>query len=564
MNPTKNLCAILLVVINTILFGQTSTNQLYNTAKDWDEEIPKENLYEKANNFFEMGDINTAIMHSIMALDNPSIERSNYESAKFHLLLAKCYLPLGQIEQTKKHLSRARGFFPLEEDLNTKVEYYALLGNLNNVLGDFDKGLEYHYEAFEISQETNSQILIGKQLFNIAATHIMKADYSKVDSLLKKVLEIAIQEDDLKIQSMTYSMLAILNDKLGNQNLWKLYLNESMEIAEELGHPILYSLAHYQLLVNHIKFKKYKKAIREGKKALDYLKSNDIQLYSADIDSLLHEVYLMTNQPDSAIHYLKSYYSKKNNVLTENNRLNAQELNFQHKLEKKEIEVKNRDVQLSLQKRITQLFILFSILLSLTIIGYLVFRNKIAHFQSSIYKKDKQVDDLINLVHELIVNEFEDNDPLFTDENRKLIFNQFMAALEEEKVFLDQELNQKKFATILKTNKRYLYEAISFNTKDNFKDIINSFRVQEAKKLIKQLINSNSYINNNEISEKSGFNSITTFYRGFKKHTGLTPKEYIEEYKAELIRNKTRPSANTNSQSEDNQNKTFRNQNSTL
>jgi AraC-like DNA-binding protein len=58
----------------------------------------------------------------------------------------------------------------------------------------------------------------------------------------------------------------------------------------------------------------------------------------------------------------------------------------------------------------------------------------------------------------------------------------------------------------------------------NFNDYINEFRVQLAKELLVDTEYKNYTITS--IGLESGFNSKSTFYSTFKKHTGKTPAEY--------------------------------------
>lgn len=60
----------------------------------------------------------------------------------------------------------------------------------------------------------------------------------------------------------------------------------------------------------------------------------------------------------------------------------------------------------------------------------------------------------------------------------------------------------------------------------NFKDYINGYKIEQAKKIIEQNYN----IKNRELAEAVGFNNVNTFLRLFKKYTGTTPGKYIETH----------------------------------
>ena len=59
----------------------------------------------------------------------------------------------------------------------------------------------------------------------------------------------------------------------------------------------------------------------------------------------------------------------------------------------------------------------------------------------------------------------------------------------------------------------------------SFRDFINMFRVEEAKRI---LLDSHNKYSIEGIAKDSGFHSRASFYAAFKKHTQLTPTQYLE------------------------------------
>jgi YesN/AraC family two-component response regulator len=109
------------------------------------------------------------------------------------------------------------------------------------------------------------------------------------------------------------------------------------------------------------------------------------------------------------------------------------------------------------------------------------------------------------------------------------LFTELREVFDRQKLYLDPELNLKTLIRILGTNKKYLYQAISDNSHNNFRTFLNRYRVDEAKRVIEQKIMMKDDLNLSEIYAKAGFNSTVSFYRAFKLVTGLSPKEYASE-----------------------------------
>jgi AraC-like DNA-binding protein len=63
--------------------------------------------------------------------------------------------------------------------------------------------------------------------------------------------------------------------------------------------------------------------------------------------------------------------------------------------------------------------------------------------------------------------------------------------------------------------------------KSNFNDYINWYRIEEAKKILESSEAEDKTIG--AIAIDVGFNSQTTFYKTFKKYTGITPHKYRKE-----------------------------------
>lgn len=68
-------------------------------------------------------------------------------------------------------------------------------------------------------------------------------------------------------------------------------------------------------------------------------------------------------------------------------------------------------------------------------------------------------------------------------------------------------------------------QIINIRFQKNFSEVINSYRVEEAKNLLIQKPNYSI----EGIAFEAGFGSKATFNRVFKKHTGLTPSEYLSQ-----------------------------------
>ncbi len=98
--------------------------------------------------------------------------------------------------------------------------------------------------------------------------------------------------------------------------------------------------------------------------------------------------------------------------------------------------------------------------------------------------------------------------------------------LEIEKVYLEDSLNLEEFAASLGWSKKYVSDVINQNFGASFKQIINKYRVEEVKALMKAQKGADILLI--ELGQRSGFNNKVSFYRTFKKYTGKSPSDYYQ------------------------------------
>lgn len=103
--------------------------------------------------------------------------------------------------------------------------------------------------------------------------------------------------------------------------------------------------------------------------------------------------------------------------------------------------------------------------------------------------------------------------------------------LEENKIYLDDELSLEKFAESISLSPSYVSAIINQKFDNSFKKLIALHRVNEAKRIIKS--SSRAKIKLIDVAFQSGFNNKVSFYRAFKEFEDLSPSEYLEKSKNE-------------------------------
>jgi AraC-like DNA-binding protein len=124
--------------------------------------------------------------------------------------------------------------------------------------------------------------------------------------------------------------------------------------------------------------------------------------------------------------------------------------------------------------------------------------------------------------------------PVLDDSKLSEMISRIQKLMEGEKLYLKPDLTVQDIAEQLGTPAYQVSQIINECMNKNFYDLINGYRVDEARRLLLDPKSSNYKILT--IGTEAGFNSKTTFNTVFKKSTGMTPTEYREKHNVAATR----------------------------
>lgn len=114
-----------------------------------------------------------------------------------------------------------------------------------------------------------------------------------------------------------------------------------------------------------------------------------------------------------------------------------------------------------------------------------------------------------------------------TEQEADKLISELKAFMELNKPYLNVDLKQSDIATALGHSSYLLSALFTHYLKIGYYDFVNSYRISEFKKRVTS--GEHKKVTLLALAEQCGFKSKTSFFRSFKKVTGVTPNEYIHQ-----------------------------------
>jgi YesN/AraC family two-component response regulator len=109
---------------------------------------------------------------------------------------------------------------------------------------------------------------------------------------------------------------------------------------------------------------------------------------------------------------------------------------------------------------------------------------------------------------------------------QKELLNKILSIMEDPAIICDPEFSLDKLAILTQSNYGYVSQVIKTELNQNFKSLLNTYRVREAQRLFSEPNVAQYTVEN--IGFKAGFKSRTNFYSAFKEITGVSPAFYLK------------------------------------
>ena len=474
--------------------------------------------------------------------------------------LIRCFDKIGLIYLKKSNFPKAIECYTdeltLAEEVGNKSAQAYSINNIAIVYykeKNYDVALEYYLKAFDINKQISNKQGIALGYNNIGEIYKIRKSYKIALNYYLEALNI-FEEINYK-SGIAYSSCNLCEIYLSTNEIEQ--AKESILYAKNIFEKLndSYGLAEVYNNLGEIycEQKNYTQAIKYFQHSQRY--ANRIGSSDQIIDNYLKLSILFQEKDDfsEALYYYKKYSEERENIFNSSKSqiINQLKINYETEKKDKKIGILSREAKLNKlkntqHKRVILIQIISLIfLLTVSIIILIQKRNK-NHAFKELVKRNLEIMNTNNemvgtkIKYEKLLKEYNkknkissvdksdkyDKSPL-TEVHKQELFDELILLMEEEKYYLERNINLTKISKLLETNNLYLSQVINQKTNFNFNSLINSYRINESRKL---LTNSNfSHYSIEGIAKEVGFKSKSTFNTAFKKFTGVTPSFFRKQ-----------------------------------
>ncbi len=493
---------------------------LGNKSKTAHYQIRKAYLYIVQNNYIDA----FLILNKVKEIADKKTE------ANVNYSIAYIYHEIENLEEALKHIQLSLKYY--EKTGNIK-----LIANCNNFLGSIyyhlnknDVALKYYNNSLELLKDTDLDKDYAFVIGNIGLIKDRKKKYKEAITMYQKAARILIMTVDKFPLANIYNNLASTYYSLNNYTKSEEYFQKAKNIYSALNDErsvalCLLGLANLQKESNPEQALTYYLESAELAEKYQYLS------FQKEVYNDLSGFYEAQQDYKNSLDYHKKYLLVKDSIFNIEKEKSINNLTISYEVEKKdkqihflksENELRQKTIEGQRQKFILLIIILIIIIVFSVVLSYLLISKN--HVLKRLVKKDKEV---LHAEEKLGKNIRKINDLKETSNTaEKNIATHILKLMEEDKVFIQNDLSVSMFAAYCNTNPKYISQTINSVFGQQFNSFINEYRIKYACRLLMQEKYKNYTLS--AISEEVGFNSISTFISSFKKNTGVTPSYYIK------------------------------------
>lgn len=413
-----------------------------------------------------------------------------------------------------------------------------LIGNVYGLFEDYDRAIFYFRRCLDTAREERDYDMISKSLVSLVMASAMNGDTSAASKYFVQQTQFPMKDSEW---SNFYNMFnqGLIAASSGNNSAARFYYDKALGYVEqyEMGTDAEYAVKS-AMGESYISSGDLDKALDIFTRFLDEVDGLERHDLMIDAYLQLYIIYKKTGDTEKEKEYFNKYHMSLDSMYNADKFSKAK-----NKLLQYEDQAKREKIN-ELSRKVTIQFVVIVVILLVvgTLITMLViiFRQK-KNLDASyrlLIEKEKALDKsaqesrmlrdqyvkMIDVEELPSLDEAEDEDGdsgVLRREQKEVLISKIAAVMENTDMVFSPDFNLALLAREVGSNVKYVSYVINDTYNLNFKAFVNSYRLREACRLLKD---TDEQIQ--DISMKVGYNSPNSFIKVFKKAMGMTPTVY--------------------------------------
>lgn len=401
-------------------------------------------------------------------------------------------------------------------NMDGKYMTWINLSILSAKINDIKEAKRYARGALRYFESRQDSIQIALCHQNLGVAYTMEQKFDSAMIYNQQALSYYL-EQDLKFDYLQILFNTVVNHlQQGNLDLAQYYLKKAQPLRSYIDSDILlsgtYKLYQGRLMLETGNGAKARVKLEE---ALHLLKQTDIKNYQVEtLDNILKSFVPAAQLPEYK-NYMNEFRRIRSEMFSQEvaSNLSKAKVEFDVAILEKNLEL--QEAQTQLHQRLNQgLLIILSLITAAALIIYLLWRKQRSQ-NKALFQLNQDLTEKWKISN---LQAYQKHGDLFQD---------IHSIMEDKKLYANPDLTINTLASAIGSNQKYVSESINTHHGGNFFQFVNAYRIEHAK----QLLLRQPELTMEAIADSSGFSSRSTFYRAFKKATGMSPGAYAEQGK---------------------------------
>lgn len=422
------------------LLSETIYNQTHNSLVDRAKNELSVGYSLKARMQLNRGEMNEAIENYTQSLNLLEEIGNQIGMAKMRNNLGVLHRRQSNYAQSLHFFQLALEYFESQNDTTAIAQVLTNIGSVSFDIGSYNKSLENYHKALTIFEQSGDKESLVSTLINIGGVMVASKNEKKSIPIYHRALRICREINDSRGIATCYLSLGIsykqqnqidsafvylsksldeyqrLEDKMGeadsHQHIGEVYLqqnnyslanisfNNALELSQKIGLNSVTANVKHNLARVYFKQGDSNRALNKAKIALDQSKKFGLVELQHEIHSTLSEIYESLGDFNKSLYHHKLFFNLYDSIYSIDRAHKFAEMEALYQLEKKQVEIdrlesekehkemelENAELQILWQR--THSAITLGILLFLTIIMFLLYRQfRSKRFSNNLLKK---------------------------------------------------------------------------------------------------------------------------------------------------------------------------------